>query len=227
MIDIIIPAYIPTQRHFGYFILAIESLKRQTYKNFNAKIVLNGSSAYKKDILNQIIDDTRFQLFDMERKASAAIARNYAIKISNSKYVAQLDADDMYVENKLEKQIDFMEQNTWCGLLGTSSNVVRYDGGIENSCIDPERYKTHEQIKNCVRDMNPICCGSVMFRRSEVFDKGLFYNEAYKPDTYWPEYGKNMNEDWDLWIRCIEQDIKVHVLPDKLYFWREGSSVER
>lgn len=227
MIDIIMPVYIPTNRHFGYLCLAIDSLKDQTYKDFTVKLMLNGSDNYKSDIQNKVKDDPRFQIIDMGPKTSAAIARNYGIKSGNSKYVAQLDADDAYVHTKLEKQIEFMENNTWCGLLGTSSLVIRYDQYLEASCIDPQKYQTHEQIKSCVRNMNPICCGSVMFRRSEVFDKGLFYNETYKPDTYWPEYGKNMNEDWDLWIRCIEQDVKVHVLPDKLYFWREGSSVER
>lgn len=222
-IEVIIPAYIPSDIHLNYLIEALESLKSQTYQNFVAKIIVNGGLL---DITDKLPKDDRFHTLIMNGKQSAAKARNYGIKLGNSKYVAQLDADDLYLPTKLQEQFDFMENNPWCSLLGTSTWVLM-NNKLEKSCNDPKVFGTHEQIKSVINNINPISCGTVMFRRCDVFDKNLFYNEEYVPGEYWPTYGKNMNEDWDLWIRCINQDKKIHILPKELYIWREGSSVAR
>lgn len=221
-IDVIIPAHIPNDISLTYFIQALESLQNQTLSNFIARIIINGSF----DIISKIPKDNRFDIRVMDGKQSAAKARNYGIKLSDSKYVAQLDADDLYLPDKLQKQFDFMEANNWCSFLGTSVLVLR-NGTLQKSCNDPSLYGTYQQIKNCINKINPICCGSVMFRRNDIFDQGLFYDERYAPNTYWPMYNKNMNEDWDLWIRCIHQNKQVFILPEELYIWREGSSVAR
>jgi glycosyltransferase involved in cell wall biosynthesis len=221
-IEVIIPAYIPNDINLTYFIQALESLQNQTLSNFIARIIINGGF----DICSKIPKDDRFDIRVMNGKQSAAKARNYGIRLGDSKYVAQLDADDLYLPDKLQKQFDFMEKNKWCSLLATSM-IVYANGRLQKGCYSNEEIGTHDQIKSCIRDINPICCGSVMFRRSDIFDQGIFYNQEYLPDSYWPEYGKNMNEDWDMWIRCVANDKKFHILPEELYIWRQGSSVER
>jgi glycosyltransferase involved in cell wall biosynthesis len=222
MIDVIIPAYIPNETHLGYLVEALESLKNQTYKDFTARIVVNGGL----DVSDRLPKDDRFDVVKMEGKQSGAKARNYGIKLGNSKYVAQLDADDLYLPEKLEKQFDFMESYQHYSLVATANLVLR-DGVLRKSCNDPRVYGTHDQIKSVINDINPICCGSVMFRRSDIFDCGFFYNEKYTPGEYWPTYEKPMSEDWDLWIRCIKSHKRIYVLPEELYIWREGTSVER
>lgn len=221
MIDVVIPAYIPSETHVMYLCEALESLACQTYKDFTARIILNGPDVSKK-----LPFDERFDYHVMNGKQSAAKARNYGIKLGTSKYVAQLDADDMYMPNKLEKQFQFLEKNADYSIVATSS-LVLINGRLEKSCNDPNLVGSHEQIIAVINDINPICCGSVMFRRSDIFNDGLFYNEEYKPGSYWPTYQKSMNEDWDLWIRCVNNGKKIHTLPEELYIWRDGSRVER
>jgi glycosyltransferase involved in cell wall biosynthesis len=222
MIDVVIPAYIPNEVHFHYLIEALSSLKEQTYKDFTARIIVNGGL----DVSDRLPKDDRFDVIKMEGKQSGAKARNHGIRLGNSKYVAQLDADDLYLPEKLQKQFEFMENHEDYSLVATSNLVLR-GGVLRKSCNDPRAYGTHDQINSVINDVNPICCGSVMFRRSDVFDCGFFYNEKYTPGEYWPTYGKPMNEDWDLWIRCIESNKRICVLPEELYIWREGSSVAR
>lgn len=223
-IDVIIPAYIPSQTNLNYFIQALESLKNQTFTNFTARIMINGGLL---DIVDKLPKDDRFHIVTSYEKQSAAKARNYGIKLGDSKYVAQLDADDLYLPDKLQKQFDFMENNEWCSLLATLILVLNGDK-LRKGCYPHQQVGTHDRIKDCIKYINPICCGSVMFRRADIFDKGLFYNEEYAPDSYWPMYGRNMNEDWDMWIRCIlNEDKKIYMLPEELYIWREGSSVAR
>lgn len=221
-IEVIIPAYIPNDINLTYFIQALESLQNQTLTNFIARIIINGGF----DICSKIPKDDRFDIRVMDGKQSGAKARNYGMKLGDSKYVAQLDADDLYMPDKLQKQFDFMENNKWCSLLATSILVLA-NGKLRKSCYSNEEIGTHDQIKSCIRDINPICHASVMFRRSDIFDQGIFYNQDYIAGTHWPEYGKNMYEDWDLWIRCLANDKKFHILPEELYIWREGSSVTR
>jgi len=228
MIDVIVPAYIPTERNLNFFYEAMNSLRRQTLKDFNVKIILNGSDLYKSEIEESIQSDDRFEALHFKKKSSAAIARNYGIRNTSSKYVAQLDADDLYHEEKLEKQLKFMESNTHCSLLGTSNYVIRNGRNVDSCCGTHHQYQTHEKIKeNIDANYNVIVCGSVMFRRSEVFGNNLFYDEENTPGQYWPSYGKIMYEDLDLWIRCINRGKKINIIPERLYYWREGSRVER
>lgn len=222
-IDIVVPAYIPTETHYEYLIKALESVQKQTFTDFNLIVIINGCDF---TIDHPIMSDKRFTQVTVTDKTNAATARNYGIKQGKAKYVAQLDADDLYHEQKLEIQYDFMKKNDWCSLVGTHAYVIERDGRITNSCYK-SIHRTHEHIKRYIYQENPICCGSVLFRRSDIFDNNMFYNEKHKPGSIWPQYDRSMNEDWDLWIRCIESDKKIHLLPDRLYYWRRDSGVER
>ena len=119
MISIIIPAYIPTRKHHALFIRAIRSLEKQTYKDFEVICVLNGCYTDYGSIISSVITDLNIHYKFLEGKTSGAIARNFGIKVSKRKYVAQLDVDDQYHPEKLEKQIEFLEKNPYIDVLGT------------------------------------------------------------------------------------------------------------
>lgn len=226
MIDVIIPTYIPSEKYLDFFSKAIESLQAQTYSHFLAHIIYNGPATYEVDI-RKLSTDLRFKVHNIGNKASGAIARNYGIINSSQKYIAQLDIDDMYDKNKLLKQYEFMEINEWCDICCTSSKVMIDDNKFVKSCINPLDYDNNDKILNRLNIENIICHGSAMIKRSSIMNKKLLYNEKNKPGTYWNDYNSIMYEDWDLWQRCAKADLKFHIIPEELYFWRQGSSVER
>ena len=227
-VDVIIPAYLPSLHYLQLLRRALSSLEVQTYTDFGISLVLNGSFCSADEILSSLQSYKYFDritLYDMGRKASGAAARNYGIIRSTSKYIAQLDADDMYMPEKLEKQVEYMDTHSECDFLGTCLMVNSRDGQINEEEYDRPEY--HKDIAKVIERENAMACGSIIFRNDVFCRFGVLYTEAYKPGMIWPSYGRNMHEDWDLWIRLIKAGAKTHNLQEKLYVWSEGTSVAR
>lgn len=94
-----------------YISETIESVINQTYKNWEMIIVDDKSFDNSIEIINKYKNiDSRIKLVKMERNVGAAICRNKAIEVSSGKYLAFLDSDDLWMVNKLKKQISFMEK---------------------------------------------------------------------------------------------------------------------
>lgn len=224
MIDVIIPAYIPNKNYIFFLNRALKSLEEQTFENFTVKVVFNGLFEDEKNIINKIKYNKNIDFFNLREKKSAASARNYAIKKCNSKYIAQLDVDDQYINTKLEKQLYFMENNLQVDALGTLYYILNKEN-ISNAPYAEHQFETNDQIKSIIKYINVMCCGS-MFFKSDIFNKhNLWYDEAYRPGDIWPNYKKKMWEDWDLWIRMIGSGLIFHTLPERLYVWSAGTSV--
>lgn len=110
LISIITPTY-----NCGKFIgETIESVINQTYKNWEMIIVDDCSKDNTKDIVNKYAqNDDRIKYHLLETNSGAAVARTRAMELANGDYMAFLDSDDLWVEDKLEKQLKFMKENNF------------------------------------------------------------------------------------------------------------------
>lgn len=225
-IDVIIPAYLPRYENLLLLNRALKSLEAQTYKNFHTYIVLNGLYSSQEDIVSSIRYQGGHTIIVLSGKTSGAIARNAGIKAGSSPLIAQLDADDQYHMQKLEKQLEFMERNSNIDILGTLAWDYYPDGSIKESCFLPGQYETHQQIEKALENQNVMCHSSVMFRRSAM-DKLGGYEEKIKPGDIWPHYRRRMWEDWDIWLRACKSGLKLYNIPERLYYWSVGTGVER
>lgn len=110
LISIITPTY-----NCGRFIgETIESVINQTYKNWEMIIVDDCSKDNTKDIVNKYAqNDDRIKYHLLEINSGAAIARTKAIELAKGDYMAFLDSDDLWLEDKLEKQLKFMKENNF------------------------------------------------------------------------------------------------------------------
>lgn len=89
----------------------IESVLAQTYTNWEMLIVDDCSTDGSYEIaLGYVQKDSRIKMFRNEKNSGAAVSRNRAIEASSGEYVAFLDSDDLWLPDKLEKQIAFMQQ---------------------------------------------------------------------------------------------------------------------
>lgn len=226
MVDVIIPAYLPTKHHHELLHRAILSLENQTYKDFAVIVVLNGCYTGYEKIIQSVQSKLKIEWLTIEGKASGAIARNKGIVHSKKNYIAQLDADDQYHPKKLEKQIKFFNLNPEYSFVGTLASDYFSDKDIRPSCIDPGQYQTHTQIARALYRQNIMCHGSIMFKKKAFLDLGG-YNEAHKPGNIWDKYGKPMWEDWDLWKRAIQNGFRFYNIPERLYYWSVNTGVER
>ena len=226
MIDIIIPAYLPTKHHHTMLLRALRSLEKQTYKDFGVIIVLNGCYVDYQKIIDSVNSCLDISWLTIEGKASGAIARNKGIHHSRKIYIAQLDADDQYHPNKLRKQIDFFKAYPKYSFVGTLANDFISDTNIKNSCFKENQHRNHVDIARALANSNIMCHGSIMFKREAFVSLGG-YNEKYKPGEYWPEYESKMWEDWDLWKRAIQNGYCFYNIPERLYYWSTSTGVER
>ena len=90
----------------------INSVKNQTYNNWELIIVDDGSTDNTDEVVRAIKDD-RIKYIKNKVNKGAAISRNIALREAKGKWIAFLDSDDLWKEDKLEKQIKFMEDNNY------------------------------------------------------------------------------------------------------------------
>ncbi len=125
---------------------AIRSLIAQTYSNWKCIIVNDGSADRTKEILDSISDD-RFIIYHFKKNKGRPYARQKALELSKGKYLAFLDADDIYHPRKLELQIQFLEDHTdidliSCGMGSYDSNyILKRVRGLGNEETRNFKYK--------------------------------------------------------------------------------------
>ena len=109
LVSIVVPVYNSEK----FIRETINTVKQQTYTNWELLLVNDCSTDNSKKIIQEYEEDERIKLIDLKENSGAAIARNEGIKQAGRKYVAFLDADDLWIREKLEKQINFMKQNNY------------------------------------------------------------------------------------------------------------------
>lgn len=120
----------PSWNSERYIVDTIKSVQNQTYKNWEMIIVDDCSTDSTVDIVENIAkDDPRIKVFMQPTNGGAAKARNKSLKESTGRYVAYLDADDIWKPEKLEKQVAFMKENEY-GFSCTSYEVINDKGHI-------------------------------------------------------------------------------------------------
>lgn len=108
LVSVITPVY-NCERYIGE---TIESVLAQTYLNWELLLVDDCSPDSSVDIIHRYVErDERIRYVKLEKNGGAAIARNAALKEARGRYIAYLDADDLWEPIKLERQIDFMQKN--------------------------------------------------------------------------------------------------------------------
>lgn len=110
LVSIVIPVY-NSEKFIGE---TIQTVENQTYKYWELLLVNDCSTDNSENIIKECISkDERIKLINLEKNLGAAVARNKGIDEAKGKYIAFLDADDLWNKQKLEKQIKFMEDNDY------------------------------------------------------------------------------------------------------------------
>jgi len=119
----------PTFNSGRYIAQTIQSVLNQTHTNWEMNIVDDGSTDDTCALVEQFAEkDRRIKLSRLERNLGAAHARNTGLQMSCGRFIAYLDADDLWYTTKLARQVEFMLENQ-CGFSCVSYEVID-DGGI-------------------------------------------------------------------------------------------------
>ena len=122
----------PSWNSERYIRETIESVQNQTYSNWEMIIVDDCSSDNTVKIVDEISkNDPRVRLLRQSENGGAAKARNRSLDESSGRFVAYLDADDIWKPTKLEKQVRFMKDHN-CGFSCASYEVIDDEGNALN-----------------------------------------------------------------------------------------------
>ncbi|MCX5864730.1 MAG: glycosyltransferase family 2 protein [Deltaproteobacteria bacterium] len=186
-VDIIIPTY----NRASLLSEALKSVQSQTYEDWLCWIAEDGDSLEIRDAVRPFLTDRRFIYLPSRHVGYPAAPRNRVIRQGSAQFVAFLDDDDLWLPEKLERQMEFLAHNKACVLLGT--NAFRWDGiGAKE---DAPAY--HQKIffglipYEKLAQENVFIISSVLTRRESLIQAGPF-NESLTPPV---------GEDYELWLR--------------------------
>lgn len=183
-----------------YLTQAMDSLLSQTFPDFDVIVVNDGSTDGTTRILDDYAkQDLRVRILSNPQNIGLAVSLNRGMEEAGGKYIARMDADDISLPQRLEKQFEFMETHPDVGILGTAIEQIDSTGRVTMQRLYPS-----ESILICWQLMyeNPICHPSVMLRRT------LLKNNQYNPDLI-------TAQDYDLWSRLAGITLLAN-LPDVL-----------
>lgn len=117
----------------------IESIQNQTYVNWELIIIDDCSNDNTEDVVeNYKKKDERIRYYKLENNSGAAIARTVAMKYAEGEYMAFCDSDDIWMAEKLEKQIKFMEKMGYA-FTCTAYEQIDEEGRSLNKIINPKK----------------------------------------------------------------------------------------
>ncbi|MBB4522297.1 glycosyltransferase family 2 protein [Rhizobium leguminosarum] len=186
-----ISVIIPTYNRSSFIGEAIDSVLRQTFGDFELIVIDDGSTDGTGEIVRGF-EDNRL-LFIQQKNAGRSAARNRAIEIARGRYIAFLDSDDTYLQDKLERQVEFMEKHPEIGMIYTSAKCIDAEGNILKNHVYIA--SVSGQIYHQVAFFRPvtITLPTVMLRREVLDTVGGFDEEMER------------FEDTDLWRRVSKR----------------------
>ena len=196
LVSIIIPYF----RKKEYISAAINSVLSQTYQNFEIIIVYDDLDQSDLSLILNIQKlDNRIEVVINKNNIGAGLSRNVGIDISKGKYLAFLDSDDVWENNKLEKQIHFMETNNYYA-THTSYSIVNLNNNKKST-----RFAKTLNFKNLIKSCD-IGLSTVVIR------KDLLINNLKFPEI-------KTKEDYVMWLMITKDGQIFHSLKDVLTKW--------
>jgi len=191
LVSVIIPVYNAER----FIAQTLESVAAQTYANFEVIVVDDGSSDGSRAAIEPFLADTRFKLI-AQANAGISAARNTAIRASSGEFIALLDNDDLWLPQKLCKQIEIAAGNPETGMIFTNAELFGESGVIGKYYPDRASYPKPDILEHLLEE-NPFCAGTMMVRKSCLDDFGLF-------DETLPGV-----DDYEMWLRLALNGVKA------------------
>ena len=184
---------------------AVESVRAQTYPDWDLLIVDDGSTDKTPAILRRIAEqDKRITVLRNPTNRGLAASLNIGWRQARGELIARMDADDLCLPERLQRQVQFMTAHPEVGVLGTGAEFMTHDGRTLGHASRPRQ---HEELTRRILRENPFFHPSVMVRQSfyEAMDG---YDERLR-----------RGQDYDLWLRG-RHAFRFHNLAEPLIRYR-------
>ncbi|MCL2744570.1 MAG: glycosyltransferase [Planctomycetaceae bacterium] len=203
LVSVIIPAYNSEK----FVAETIQSVISQTYANWECIVVNDGSTDNTAEVVKPFLQDDRIRLVHKENGGLSS-ARNAGMEKATGELFAFLDADDIWLPEKLEKSIAFFNQHPEAGVCGTNKQNFNSQGIIPNSAETGGVYSSDATVAIFTAELS-IPASSIMIRR-RVWDTIGGFDEHYR-----------YAEDYDFLLRA-SAEFPICKLNDVLLNYRVG-----
>ena len=198
LVSIIIPAF-NAEKFIAQTILSVQN---QTYNNWEIILVDDKSTDNTVAIIKEIaLNEKRIQFFQLEKNSGTGIARNYALNHAKGRYIAFLDADDLWKPNKLDKQVEFLTKQN---LPFTFSfyDCIDEEGKSLNKTVECPKLLTYKQLFFC----------NYVGNLTGIYDVNYFGKIAIS--------SIRKRQDWMHWLTILHKIKTAKPVPESLAFYR-------
>ena len=200
----LVSVIMPTYNCEDFIADTIKSVINQTYKNWELIITDDSSSDNTEKIVKKFLNDKRIRYIRFNENKGAAAARNNSMDLANGEYMAFLDSDDLWTNDKLEKQLKFMNDNNY-NFTCTSYEHIDEHGEILDKVFKPKEKADYNRILlDC-----PVGNSTVMYN---VLNLGKFK----VPNI------RKRNDD-ALWLQILKKEKYIYGMNDILMKYRVRS----
>ncbi|MEL1242377.1 glycosyltransferase family 2 protein [Flavobacterium flavipallidum] len=197
----LVSVIIPTFNAEKYISDTIQSVQNQTYQNWEIILVDDASTDATPKIIASFLTDKRIQFYPLEKNSGTGVARNIALEKAKGKYIAFLDADDLWKAEKLEKQINFMQTYE---LPFTFSFYEWMDehGNTLAKRIEAPRNLSYRQLFFC----------NYVGNLTGIYDVDYFGKITIS--------SIRKRQDWMLWLDILKKIKTAKPVPESLAYYR-------
>lgn len=208
-VSVIIPSY----NHEKYIAEAIQSILDQTYQDFEIIITDDGSTDNTVEVI-KTFQDSRIRLYCFNENQGAVAAANHCIQKAKGDFIALLNSDDVFFKNKLEKQIEILENNinvgaifSYAQLIDENSNYIVNEEHYYNKIFIQFNRSKFEWLNYFFYNGNCLCHPSILIKK-----------ECYETlGHYDPRFAQL--PDFEYWIRLCKK-YEIFIIPKKLIKFR-------
>ncbi len=202
-ISVVMPAY-NAAKTIGD---AIASVLNQTYKDFELIVINDCSKDNTYEIMTELSkSDDRLIVLQNEKNSGVSVTRNYGVSRAKGEWIAFLDSDDMWREDKLEKQLAVLNANEGAVISYTASAFIDEHGNSFGYVMEAEERTTFSTLLK----KNLLSCSSVMIR-SDVM-------KSLKMP------GDEMHEDYYIWLNVLKKHKYAYGLNEPMLIYRLSSN---
>jgi teichuronic acid biosynthesis glycosyltransferase TuaG len=209
LVSIIIPYY----KKKSFFKKTIDSVKKQSYKNFEIILIYDDKNQSDLSFVKTVLKNIKNKKIIINKKnLGVGISRNRGISMSKGKYYAFLDADDIWERNKLIKQIKFMKLNN-LDFSYSDYSVINEKDSLIKKIKSPKNIKFKDLLFSCDIALSSVIINSTLLKKEK------FPNIKTK-------------EDYLLWLKLSKKSVKMMSVGENLISWRKtknslSSSIEQ
>lgn len=184
----LVTVLLPVYNGEKYLAQSLNGVLGQSYPELEILVLNDGSTDGSRAIAsNYAARDPRIKIIDFKENVGLIRVLNEGIHASSGEYLARIDSDDEWIDpDKIKKQVDYLENNPDCALVGTNAVVIDADGKIVGKF---EYAESDENIRKKILIKNQFVHSAVVMRKNAVLQCGAYDKE----DQYAEDYG--------LWLR--------------------------